>query len=147
MARFFEEVGENEFGDVLAGHRIVRHRGRKTFVADRIPDPLPFPHEPFCDIRLSRVDAQDEKSERLGLKRGVFEKRPPGGRPGTEKERGAKGAVGERPAKRYGRFLANFVLLGGVRSLCFSYHGVYKTDYVSEREPSYLSTCPAELAR
>ncbi len=70
-----------------------------------------------------------------------------GGRSGTENEHGAKGAAGERPAKRYGRFLANFVLLGGVRSLCFSHHGVYKADYVSEREPSYLSTCPAELAR
>ena len=70
-----------------------------------------------------------------------------GGRSGTENEHGAKGTAGERPAKRYGRFLANLVLLGGVRSLCFSHHGVYKADYVSEREPSYLSTCPAELVR
>lgn len=69
-----------------------------------------------------------------------------GGRSGTENEHGAKGTA-ERPAKRYGRFLANFVLLGGVRSLCFSHHGVYKADYVSEREPSYLSTCPAESAK
>ena len=98
-------------------------------------------------IFVSRVDARDEEPERFGLKCDVFEKRPLGCRPGTEKEHGAKGAASERPAKRYGRFLTDFVLLGGVQSLCFSHHGVYKADYVSEREPSYLSTCPEESAR
>ena len=113
LSRLVQEFGEHKFGNGPFGLYVVRHFGRMSaFVPECPQDPLSFTKESSEEILFPRVDAGDEKAERLSFPCEVFQEGPSGMRTGAEQKHRTKGTAGKGPAKRDVCFLAHGVPIG-----------------------------------